>query len=104
SELLEQNFLQDETGRWYVPDPNKASDLEKLRQKALLREFRQYVESKGRLRHFRTEAIRAGFAAAYQEGDYQTIIEIGDRLPERVLQEDLNLLMYYDNASLRTTD
>lgn len=104
SELLEQNFLQDGANRWYVPDPNKAGDLEKLRQKALLREFKQYVESKGRLRHFRTEAVRAGFAAAYQEGDYQTIIEIGDRLPERVLQEDLNLLMYYDNASLRTTD
>lgn len=102
SELLEQNFLQDETRRWYVPDPNKASDLEKLRQKALLREFGQYAEGRGRLRQFRTEAIRAGFAAAYQERDYETIIQVSDRLPKRVLQEDLNLLMYYDNACLRT--
>lgn len=101
SVMLEENFLQDETGRWYVPDPNKESDLQKLRQKALLREFRGYVAGSGRLRHFRTEAVRAGFAAAYQEKDYATIIEVGNRLPERVLQEDLNLLMYYDNASLR---
>ena len=28
--------------RWYVPDPNKAGDLEKLREKALLKEFEAY--------------------------------------------------------------
>ena len=28
--------------RWYVPDPNKAGDLEKMREKALLKEFREY--------------------------------------------------------------
>lgn len=100
-DLLEESFLQDDDDYWYVPDPNQAKDLEKLRQKALLREFRQYVEGRGRLRHFRSEAVRAGFAAAYQDKDYQTIIQVGDRLPEQVLHEDLNLLMYYDNARLR---
>ncbi|MYI06114.1 MAG: DNA methylase, partial [Gemmatimonadetes bacterium] len=28
--------------RWYVPDPNKASDLEKLRERALMQEFEEY--------------------------------------------------------------
>ncbi|MFP5459570.1 MAG: DNA methyltransferase, partial [Bacteriovoracia bacterium] len=28
--------------RWYVPDPNKAQDLDKKREKALLKEFDQY--------------------------------------------------------------
>jgi hypothetical protein len=28
--------------RWYVPDPNKAQDLEKKREKALLKEFETY--------------------------------------------------------------
>jgi hypothetical protein len=32
-----------------VPDPNRASDLEKLRQRALLREFACYVEGRGRV-------------------------------------------------------
>lgn len=32
--------------RWYVPDSNKAGDLEKLRERALLREFDEYLESK----------------------------------------------------------
>jgi len=101
SEMLAQNFLQDDQDRWYVPDPNRASDLEKLRRKALLREFGGYVEGKGQLRKFRTEAVRAGFADAWQRNDYQTIVRVAERLPERVLQEDADLLMYYDNASLR---
>jgi len=101
-EILAQNFLQDKAGRWYVPDPNKAGDLEKLRQRALLREFAGYVEGRGRLRQFRTEAVRAGFADAWRRRDYATVVKVAERLPERVLQEDPNLLMYYDNATLRT--
>jgi len=99
--MLEQNFLQDEAGRWYVPDPGRAADLERLRRRALLREFAQYVEGRGRLRQFRTEAVRAGFADAWRRGDYPTIVQVAGRLPERVLQEDADLLMYYDNATLR---
>ena len=99
--LLEENFLQDEAGRWYVPDPNKAEDLEKLRLRGLLREFQGYVEGRGRLRQFRTEAVRAGFAHAWRERDFATIVKVAERLPEDVLQEDPDLLMYYDNASLR---
>jgi len=100
-DLLEQNFLQDEADRWYAPDPNKASDLEQLRRRALLREFRGYVEGAGRLRKFRTEAVRAGFADAWQRQDYAIIVQVAERLDESVLQEDPELLMYYDNAGLR---
>jgi len=99
-DILEQNFLQDEEGRWYVPDPNKASDLEKLRQKALLREFDGYMKSKKTLRTFRTEAVRAGFAQAWRRQEYTIIVQIAERLPTKILQEDPDLLMYYDNASL----
>lgn len=102
SDLLEQNFLQDQQERWYVPDPNKATDLEKLRQKALLREFNSYREGKKRLKQFRTEAIRAGFAHAWANREYTTIIQVAERLPETILQEDPDLLMYYDNANLLT--
>ncbi|AKM18685.1 putative methyltransferase [Geobacillus sp. 12AMOR1] len=91
--------------RWYVPDPNKQADLEKLREKALLREFEGYVEelskSKKKLKQFRTEAIRAGFKKAWSEKDYETIVKVGERLPESVIQEDDKLLMYYDNAQIR---
>ncbi len=90
--------------RWYIADPNKQADLEKMREKMLLREFDSYVEqiqnSRKKLKEFRTEAIRTGFKQAYNDKKYKLIIEIGNRLPEAILQEDDKLLMYYDNAQL----
>jgi hypothetical protein len=89
--------------RWYVPDPNKAGDLEKLRERTLLREFDEYRESKQRrLKVFRLEAVRAGFKKAWQERDYPTIIAVAGKIPETVLQEDPKLLMWYDQALTRT--
>ncbi|MEA3416303.1 MAG: hypothetical protein U9R02_09140 [Thermodesulfobacteriota bacterium] len=38
--------------RWYVPDPNKAGDLEKLRERTLMREFEEYRESKQKQQQF----------------------------------------------------
>jgi 16S rRNA G966 N2-methylase RsmD len=99
-ELLHQNFLEDERHRWYVPDPNKQADLEKLREKALLQEFDEYKTSK-RLKVFRTEAVRAGFKSAWAARDYQTILSVAAKLPEDVLQEDQTILMYFDNSSMR---
>jgi len=88
--------------RWYVPDPNKAGDLEKLRERALLKEFHEYLESKQkRLKVFRLEAVRAGFKKAWQEKDYNTIIEVAKKIKEEVLQEDPKLLMFYDQALTR---
>jgi len=101
SELLEQNFLKDDQGRWYVPDPGRQADLEKMREKALLKEFEEYKEGRGRLKVFRTEALRAGFKACWAAKNYKTIIEVARRIPDTVLQEDTTLLMYYDNALMR---
>ncbi len=99
--MLEQNFLQDLQGKWYVPDPNKQADLDKVREKALLKEFEEYKKIKGKLKLFRTEAIRVGFKRAWSERDYSMIIKVGERLPPQILQEDDVLLMYYDNALTR---
>ena len=48
SELLQESFLQDEKGRWYVPDPSKQSDLEKLRERRLLKDFEEYKIIRGK--------------------------------------------------------
>ena len=91
--------------RWYVPDPNKAGDLEKLRERSLLKEFQEYVElasSQRKLKVFRLEAIRAGFKKAWQERDYATIIAVARKIPENILQEDPKLLMWYDQALTRS--
>lgn len=91
--------------RWYVPDPNKASDLEKLREKSLLKEFEEYkVSSQRKLKVFRVEAVRAGFKKAWQERDYDTVITVAQKIPESVLQDDPKLLMWYDQALTRKGD
>ena len=91
--------------RWYVPDPNKASDLERLRERTLLKEFEKYRESKqGRLKIFRLEAVRAGFKKAWQERNYATIIAVAAKIPETILQEDSKLLMWYDQAITRSEE
>lgn len=87
--------------RWYVPDPNKAGDLEKLREKALLKEFEEYKDVKKKLKVFRLEAVRAGFKKAWQERDYAVIVAVADKIPNNVLEEDPKLLMWYDQAVTR---
>jgi hypothetical protein len=101
-DILDQNFLEDGSShRWRVPDPGKQADLEALRIRALLNEFATYVPGTAKLKRFRLEAIRAGFADLWAKRDYGTIIKLAERLPDEVVQEDPALLMYYDNAVTR---
>ncbi|NLS44115.1 MAG: site-specific DNA-methyltransferase [Firmicutes bacterium] len=102
----EDPALQDKAkDRWYVPDPNKAGDLGKLRERTLLKEFEEYrASTERRFRVFRTEAVRAGFKKAWAKRDYHTIINVAKKIPDRVLQEDPKLLMWRDNALTRIED
>lgn len=89
--------------RWYVPDPNKAQDLEKKREKTLLKEFEAYKSHTGRkIKESRLEVLRAGFRAAWANKDYKTIMSVANKLPEETLQEDEKLLLWYDQALTRT--
>ncbi len=91
--------------RWYVPDPHKATDLAEVRTRNLLREFDEYKTSpQRRLKLFRLEAVRAGFRRAWQTKDYDTIVEVADKIPHDVLHEDPKLLMWYDHALVRSRD
>lgn len=90
-------------GRWYVPDPNKASDVEERRNRLLLREFKAYRDApQRRLKLFRLEAVRAGFFRAHQDRDYDTIIQVARKLPDAALQEDQKLMLWYDQALTHT--
>ncbi|MDT1011170.1 DNA methyltransferase [Plesiomonas shigelloides] len=84
--------------RWYVPDPNKAGDLEKLREKSLLKEFEEYKGAKKKLKVFRIEAVRAGFKKLWAQQEFTALISVAEKLPNKVLEEDPVLLMYYDQA------
>jgi hypothetical protein len=97
-EMLEGNFVTDDKGRWSVPDPKKSEHLDQLRTRALLKEFEGYKDGRGPLTRFRTEAVRAGFKAAWAAKDYTTIASVGQRLPSDVFVEDSALLHYFRNA------
>jgi 16S rRNA G966 N2-methylase RsmD len=97
-ELLEENFLQDNSGRWYVPDPKRAEDLDRLRAKTLTKEFASYAGSKGKLNRFRSEAIYAGFREAWARRDYATIASVGGRLPDELYADEPGLHHYYKVA------
>ena len=88
--------------RWYVPNPARMGDLEKVRNRALLREFDEYrASTKKLIRQLRTEAVRAGFKDCHDRGDFQTILDVGAKLPPNVLGEDEKLVMYHDVAATR---
>jgi DNA modification methylase len=103
--ILGDNFLKDEKGKWYLPDPENEADLEKLRTNRLLKQFETYkseaYKPKGKIKEARVEALRAGFKQCYQEKDFKTIVQIGDRIPNNLLMEDEVLLQFYDIAASR---
>ena len=100
-ETRDAGLLAAARDRWYIPDPNKAGDLEKLREKALLKEFEEYRTTTKKLKVFRMEAMRTGFKHYFQLRDYKIIIQVARKVPDTVLQEDPKLLMFYDNAVTR---
>ena len=88
--------------RYYIPDPSQQIEMEKLREKGLLHEFEKYRDPKQqKIKVFRLEAIRVGFKKAWQNKEYQNIVDIAEKIPATVIQEDEKLLMYYDNALTR---
>ncbi len=91
--------------RWYVPNPEREEDLQKLRERDLLKQFEEYKTHTGRkLKTVRMEAVRCGFKKAWQERDYPTIIQVAEKIPQNLLQEDQKLLMWYDQAQTRHSD
>ncbi len=88
-------------GRWYVPEPRKAGDLEKIRERELLKEFATITSAKGRVKQLRTEAARVGFKTLWEQGDYKSIVDVASKLPRKVVEEDPHLLMYVDLARSR---
>ena len=105
-DILNENFIQDAQGKWRTPNPNEAKDREALRTKVLLKEFNTYVtaisQAKAKkLKEVRVEALRAGFKNSWEQKDFNTIVKLGDLIPQNILLEDEQLLMYYDIAKDR---
>jgi DNA modification methylase len=105
-DLLQENFIQLPDGKYRVPDMNEAKDREELRRRTLLREFHGYQaqinqQKTKKLKEVRVEALRAGFKNCWEQKDFLTIVTMGDKIPQNILLEDEQLLMFYDIAKDR---
>jgi hypothetical protein len=104
-QILEENFIKELNGVWRKPNMQDDIDLELIRYKSLIKEFHVYVEvarkPQGKIKEARVEALRAGFKHCYQQKDFETIIAVGNRIPQNLLSEDDMLLQFYDIALSR---
>lgn len=101
-QLLEENFIEMENGKWRLPNMHDDVDKDALRTKSLLKEFKLYVEAankpKAKIKEARVEALRTGFKQCYIDKDFQTIVQVGDKIPQNLLEEDEVLLQFYEIA------
>ena len=71
-----------------------------------MKEFTGYVTAisqpkSKKLKEVRVEALRAGFKNSWEQKDFKTIVTLGDMIPQNILLEDEQLLIYYDIAKDR---
>lgn len=105
-DILKENFIQEADGLWRTPNINESKDREILRTKVLLKEFNGYISGISqpkvkKLKEVRVEALRAGFKKCWDQKDFKTIITLAYLIPQNILLEDEQLLMYYDIAKDR---
>ena len=100
--ILEENFIETSEGKWRLPNSQDDADMDALRRKALMREFNLYrdqaLRPKSKLREVRVEAIREGLSQCYKAKDFATIVAVCNKIPENLLNEDPQILMFYNMA------
>jgi len=101
-EILNDNFIKMDDGKWRLLNMQDDVDKEAKRTKDLLKIFRQYAEDakkpKTKFKLARREALRVGFKQCYIEKDFQTIVQIWDKIPQDLRDQDEVLLQFYEIA------
>ena len=100
-QILQENFIKEDDGRWVIPNFENQAHLTEMRNKRLRKQFALFVEQAGKARRLtdtNIEALRFGFTECYKEKDFATIVKVAEKLPEALLMEDEVLLHFYDIA------
>lgn len=100
-DILKENFIKEDDGRWVIPDFENQAHLTEMRNKRLRKQFGLFVEQAGKARRLKDtnlEALRFGFTECYKQKDFATIVKVAEKLPESLLMEDEVLLQFYDIA------
>ena len=104
--LLQENFIPLADGCWRLPDMNEAIDRDHFRITSQLKEFDKYIEELAnpkvkKLKDVRVDALRTGFKSCWEKKDFATIVLVADKIPQNLLMEDEQLLMFFDIAKDR---
>jgi hypothetical protein len=103
-DLLRDSFVEDEDGHWQLPDPDNERHLQQLRNNSLLKQFRGYCESSGKLLAFRKEAVLAGFQHCWQTDQPAVIVQLCRRMKPEHLQLHQDLMLFHDVARQQLPD
>jgi DNA modification methylase len=102
-EILEENFILDEeSGKWRLPNPDEAQLLAQAKERRLIQEFQAFLrewQENGRLPKLPSQpALKTGMKRLYAERDYQTLAQLGEKIPEAALDAELKALIWAAKA------
>lgn len=100
-EILEENFIETEDGKWRIPNVHDGDDKDILRSKTYMKEFKEYVKqavSNAKIQKVRSVAIKEGFKQCYIKKDFKTIVLVGNKMPQNLRDEDPTISQFYEMA------
>lgn len=105
-DILDNNFII-EQGKYRRPlDKKERKEIEKNREKELDNAFNIILNhtrtKKGKIKDVRREALVHGFTKCYQEGKYQDILTIADKLYASTLESSGDIMDFVDIARIKT--
>lgn len=99
--ILDENFIT-EDGKYRLPSSMEKHEKEEVRNKRLLKEFDEIIEttqnSKKKIKELRKEALAYGLMKLYKEKDIDTIKLLGDRIDRKIIDSDDNISTIIDWA------
>lgn len=106
-EVLDNNFILEE-GKYRRPvSREEKEEINKNRERELDRAFQRLLkqarEQKGKIRNVRREALVYGFTRCYQEGKYQDILTVADKLYASTLEASGDIMDFVDIARIKTS-
>ncbi|MDI6723123.1 MAG: DNA methyltransferase [Methanobacterium sp.] len=106
-EILDNNFII-ENGKYRRPlNQQEKEEINKNREKELDRAFEKLLNQaktqKGKIKNIRREALVHGFTKCYQEGRYQDILTIADKLYASTLESSGEIMDFIDIARIKTS-
>jgi len=106
-EILDNNFII-ENGKYRRPlSEQEREEINKNRENELDRAFNKLLTQartkKSKIKEVRLEALIHGFTKCYQEGKYQDIITIADKLYAGTLESSGDIMDFVDIAKIKTS-